>query len=139
MKDLLEPEEFETSYIKGNIGRRYLAAAFDYFLILFPYSLFRPIGPAHANEYLFLLAIWLLYFPFAEGMTGKTLGKSICKLRVVNEDFTKIHLGTALLRRLFDIIDNLPFLGIVGLIVASSNNKKQRVGDLIAKTIVIKK
>jgi uncharacterized RDD family membrane protein YckC len=42
-------------------------------------------------------------------------------------------------RHFFDFIDNFPFLGIVGLIVASNNNLKQRVGDLLGKTVVIQK
>ncbi len=29
------------------------------------------------------------------------------------------------------------FFGIVGLVVASSNDQRQRTGDLVAKTIVV--
>jgi len=46
--------------------------------------------------------------------------------------------GNCIVRHLFDLVDVFPFFGIVGLIVAGSNNLKQRVGDLVARTIVVK-
>ena len=81
-----------------------------------------------------LLAVLLL--PISEGLTGQTIGKRLFKIQVVRNDFTKVNLGSSIVRHLFDPVDC--FL-LVGLIIASSNPKKQRIGDLVAKTYVVLK
>lgn len=81
---------------------------------------------------------WLLYFPGVESFNnGQTLGKILFRLRTVKEDNSKLSFGNSFVKHLFDLIDYFPFFGIVGLIVASNNKKKQRIGDLVAKTMVI--
>jgi uncharacterized RDD family membrane protein YckC len=35
-------------------------------------------------------------------------------------------------------IEGVDFIFLIGLIIASANAKKQRIGDLVAKTIVVK-
>jgi len=81
---------------------------------------------------------WLLYFPGIESFNnGQTLGKAMLKVRTLKEDGSRVNFGTSFIRHLFDMIDYFPFLGIIGLIVAGNNNKTQRVGDLVAKTIVV--
>lgn len=85
---------------------------------------------------LLLLAAWVLLFPVLENRNGQTLGKMLMKIRVVAIDGSKASFGQCLVRHLFDIIDAL-FLGLVGILVASNNSMQQRVGDLVAKTIVV--
>ena len=81
---------------------------------------------------------WLLFFPGLESFNnGKTIGKTLFRIKTVNEDGSKINFGTGFKKHLLDMVDYFPFLGICGLIVASNNDKKQRVGDLVAKTIVV--
>ena len=77
-----------------------------------------------------------LLLPVNEGLTGQTVGKRICKIQVVKNDFSKVTLGMSIARHLFDMID---CFFLVGLIVASTNSNKQRIGDLVAKTFVITK
>lgn len=81
---------------------------------------------------LFLFGVGLI--PIQEGLTGRTIGKRIVKIKVLKEDFSDISLGSSIIRHLFDVID---MFFLVGLIVASTNLKKQRIGDLVAKTIVV--
>ena len=83
------------------------------------------------------ILFWFLMFPITEGLNGQTLGKMLCKIKVIKNDHSKFSISNSLARRLFDFVDYLPFLGIVGIIVASNNNLRQRVGDLVAKTIVV--
>lgn len=88
----------------------------------------------------FLVAVlpWLLFFPGIEFFNdGQTLGKAMFRLRTVKKDGSKLSFGTSFVKHLFDPIDYFPFLGITGLIVAANNKNKQRVGDLVAKTIVV--
>jgi uncharacterized RDD family membrane protein YckC len=69
-----------------------------------------------------------------EGLTGKTIGKRIVKIKVMKEDFSENSATASIVRHLFDIIDMILF---VGIIVAAAGQKRQRIGDLIAKTIVV--
>jgi uncharacterized RDD family membrane protein YckC len=81
---------------------------------------------------------WLLLFPGIESFNGgQTISKALFGIKTVKVDGSKINFGTSFLKHLFDFVDYFPFFGICGLIVASNNDKKQRVGDLVAKTIVV--
>jgi len=81
---------------------------------------------------LFLIDFALI--PLQEGLTGRTTGKRIVGVRVLRDDFLDNSVSRSIVRHLFDLIDL--FFG-VGLLVAASTLKKQRIGDLIAKTIVV--
>lgn len=80
--------------------------------------------------------IGLAYYVVLEAQQGKTLGKMALGLRTVTEDGQPLTWGTSLGRNLLRIVDGL-FLYLVGFIVAMTNPKRQRVGDMVAKTIVI--
>ena len=84
---------------------------------------------------LLIILIWFLLFSVMEGLTGQTVGKKIMKLKVVGEDFSPNTIGTSFVRHLFDTFDL--FL-LAGLLVASTNKKKQRIGDLVAKSLVVR-
>ena len=84
------------------------------------------------------IASWWVLLPVLEGLTGQTIGKAIFNIKTVKASGLEATIGACIVRHLFDIVDYFPFLGIVGLMVASNNKLKQRVGDLVAKTIVIK-
>ncbi len=72
--------------------------------------------------------------PVQEGLTGRTIGKRIVKIKVLKEDLSDNSVGTSIVRHLFDVVD---MFFCVGLIIAASGRKRQRVGDLVAKTIVV--
>ena len=71
-------------------------------------------------------AIFFGLMPLQEGLTGHTIGKRIMKIKVLKEDLSDNSVGRSIVRHLFDIVDLFCFLG---LIVAASRQKKQRVGD----------
>ena len=56
-------------------------------------------------------------------------------VKVVRKNYSDGGVGASIVRHLFDIVDSF-FL--VGIIVAATNPLRQRVGDLVAGTIVIK-
>lgn len=95
----------------------------------------------HLNGFPGFIAIvlpWLLFFPAIESFNGgQTIGKALFGIKTVKEDGSKINFGTSFAKHLLDMVDYFPFFGICGMIVASNNDKKQRVGDLVAKTIVV--
>jgi len=82
--------------------------------------------------------IVLLYFAILEGTMGATLGKKLVKIKVVREDGSACGIGPAFVRTLLRIIDGLPFLYIIGMVPIARSDKKQRLGDRLAKTVVVK-
>lgn len=84
--------------------------------------------------------LWLagpLYWIRLEAKTGATLGKRALNLRVVSPDRGPISVGQAVVRYLFLIIDTFA-VGLVGLITAKASDRRQRVGDRVAKTVVVR-
>nr|WP_319373330.1 RDD family protein [uncultured Methanobacterium sp.] len=73
---------------------------------------------------------------------GNTIGKIAMGLKVVREDTQKpISYSQSIARNLFLVADLIPFIipGLLGLIVSAKSDKKQRIGDMVAGTVVIKK
>jgi len=82
--------------------------------------------------------ITFLYFVVLEGAMGATVGKKLLKIKVVREDGSACGFGAAIVRNILRIIDALPFFYIIGIILIARSDKKQRLGDRFAKTVVIK-
>ncbi|GAA4923526.1 RDD family protein [Mucilaginibacter defluvii] len=85
-----------------------------------------------------VIIMWFLYFPLTEGLSGATPGHDFMKLKVVCANGRPISFSTALKRRICDIID-LSTYGVVAIILILKTSKHQRLGDLLANTIVIRK
>jgi uncharacterized RDD family membrane protein YckC len=64
---------------------------------------------------------------------GQTLGKRLSGIRVVRIDGFALEPGGILVRNLFRVIDNVPLLWIVPLV----SKKSQRLGDMVAGTVVV--
>jgi uncharacterized RDD family membrane protein YckC len=83
------------------------------------------------------LIVWILYFAYFESKSGQTIGKKLVNIKVTREGGEKLTLEEALLRTILRIIDGLA-LYLLGFIVVLVSEKKQRLGDIVAKTIVVK-
>ena len=93
-----------------------------------------PTGPT-----LIGVVLCLAYFILLEGMWGATLGKLATNLRVVREvDGEAIDWSAAIIRNLFRLIDGL-VLYLLGFIVICVTSKRQRIGDLVAGTVVVRR
>ncbi|MGZ4870108.1 MAG: RDD family protein [Halobacteriota archaeon] len=87
---------------------------------------------------LIVLVIYFLYFTLLEGHGGQTVGKTAVNIKVVREaDGLPIDYGEAAVRTLLRIIDGL-FAYLIGAILIWSSDKKQRLGDRVAHTVVVK-
>jgi uncharacterized RDD family membrane protein YckC len=82
--------------------------------------------------------LWIVYFTYFEGTSGQTIGKKFVKIKVVKEDGSRCDFGSALLRNILRIIDHLPFLYLLGIVLIAATEKRQRLGDMLAKTLVVK-
>jgi len=86
----------------------------------------------------FMIGIfWLLYYWLFEGMFGATLGKLIMQVKVLRLDGSSVGLGKSLIRNLLRLIDGVG-LYLVGFLVALFSSKRQRLGDHVAGTIVVR-
>lgn len=78
-----------------------------------------------------------LYHSLLEGLWGKTIGKKICGIIVLKEDFSKCTVGRGFLRNLMWIIDGF-FYYLVAAVAMAGTMKWQRLGDLVAGTVVVR-
>lgn len=84
-----------------------------------------------------LILLWLLLFPALEGWIGRTIGKGLLGLQVVESSGTDITFRRALKRRIIDPFDFGGF-GVQALIAAGNTSMRQRLGDLWAGTCVVR-
>jgi uncharacterized RDD family membrane protein YckC len=83
-------------------------------------------------------AIVLVYFVVMEATLGASIGKLVLKLRVVKEtDGSPIGWTDSVVRNLLRIVDGLAFY-LVGFIIVCVTEKRQRLGDKVAGTVVIR-
>jgi uncharacterized RDD family membrane protein YckC len=76
------------------------------------------------------------YYFILEGLLGKTLGKAMLGLRVVDKDGDQCSFERSFKRNVLRFIDWLPLFYILGVVTILSSAERQRVGDRIAGTIV---
>lgn len=82
--------------------------------------------------------VMFAYFVLAEAMSGATLGKFVAQIKVENGTGQRITLRASAIRNLMRLIDALGFylLGAISVIVTGRN---QRLGDLAAGTVVVRR
>jgi uncharacterized RDD family membrane protein YckC len=68
---------------------------------------------------------------------GQTLGKRVLHLRVIDAQGLHLSFAQIALRNLLRLIDALPVCYLVGGLTALLNRRGQRLGDLVAGTVVI--
>ena len=85
-----------------------------------------------------IMATWVLYGIILETWKGQTVGKMVMGIIVVKENGEPCDFLAALLRNVFRIIDILPQFYLIGFIFIAMTEKKQRLGDRLAGTIVVK-
>jgi len=84
---------------------------------------------------LFAMLIGIFLWPISESIWGQTLGKRMMKLKVVKDDLNSIGFGKAFGRFALGWVD---MLFVIGILIAYNNDQNKRIGDLVAKTKVIK-
>ena len=76
-----------------------------------------------------------------QGLTGKTPGKAMMGIRVVNAEGQPPGIWRAALRSILWIIDDFPYIIplLTGFITSLTSQRNQRVGDMVASTFVVDK
>jgi uncharacterized RDD family membrane protein YckC len=127
------------------VGPRFLALLIDSILIgiasgilgvVFRLILGPNAGVAVGSSLASILAI--VYYFGLEATQGATLGKKMLGLRVVKVDGSPISWSESIIRNLLRIIDGL-FFYLVGAILIWTSPERQRLGDRLAKTVVVRR
>lgn len=135
------------SHPVASVGQRFWALVIDLIIVsvvtLIIWLVFSLLTLRFASFELFAsgtLGLSILYFILFESMDGQTIGKKVLRIKVVSaESMKKPDLAAVILRNVLRLVDSFPpNFYIVGFIVAILNERHQRVGDLIARTIVVK-
>jgi uncharacterized RDD family membrane protein YckC len=91
---------------------------------------------------IFLLILFLLfwgYFALFEAFNnGRTPGKRVAKIRVIHQSGRGVNFAEALARNLVRIIDYLPGFYGVGIAAMFMSRQSQRLGDMVAGTLVVR-
>jgi uncharacterized RDD family membrane protein YckC len=84
------------------------------------------------------IAITMAYYIILEGQFGATLGKCIVGLKVVKaEGGGPIDWQASVVRNLLRLVDGF-FFYLVGAIIVWTSDKKQRLGDKVAATVIVR-
>jgi len=152
------PERVALHFGLASIGNRFIACAIDhaiqafalvliflgFFLIANTSNLENAFSTAPKWVYAVMIIVLFLiltgYFAFFEWLwSGQTPGKRWLKLRVIREDGRPITFWEASVRNLIRSFDMMPapFYSI-GLISVFSTTRDQRIGDMVAGTVVVR-
>ena len=152
------PERVPLHFALASIGNRFLACAVDHtiqaitigvmaiaFIIIADFASFGN-DLSNAPKWVYavgIVVVFLLisgYFAIFEWLwNGQTPGKRWLKLRVIREDGRPITFFEAAVRNLLRDFDIMPFpFYSIGLISVFTSSKDQRVGDMVAGTVVVR-
>jgi len=109
---------------------------FIYILLSIIFQLMDTLG----NGLLFISIFCLEWFYpviFEVTRKGRTPGKKIMGIQVINDDGTPISWTASMLRNLLRVVDFLPFCYALGIVSILLNRHFKRIGDFAAGSIVI--
>ena len=152
------PERVPLHFALASIGNRFLACSIDHTIQSLALGLILIAGLILSNVsaiqemftsapkwvgavmILLLFLTFSSYFAFFEWLwSGQTPGKRWMKLRVIREDGRPITFWEAAVRNLLRVLDMFPYpFYSIGLISVFSTSRDQRVGDMVAGTVVVR-
>jgi uncharacterized RDD family membrane protein YckC len=110
-------------------------------LLLAGYVLNLSLNPKSQDALLSLLPaaiIYFLYHPILEvAMRGRTPGKRMAGLVLVNRSGGAPGTAALLIRNIFRLIDGLPAFYVVGLVSCFVTANRVRIGDMAAGTLLV--
>ena len=124
---------------------RWFATVIDGIVVSVPVLVVAVLADALANTsaqstdwmYGLVLLIWFPYAVACEAIWGRTIGKRLIRSRVLTVDEEAIGWGRSLVRNLFKIVGMLGILQLVTLVSILASKRSQRIGDMVAGTIVV--
>ncbi|WP_223635250.1 RDD family protein [Corallococcus sp. EGB] len=145
---VLTPEYVEFRFTLAGVYARFLAWLLDALIVglatsvvLMALQLGMSAFPGFASALsivVYFLVDWGYAITLETAWAGQTVGKRVMSLRVIQESGVRIGFYHAALRNLARVVDRLPVLYLVGGSVALVSRSHQRLGDLLAGTIVVR-
>lgn len=149
------PELVSIEMPLAGIGSRFIALLVDYLiwgaglvvllilaLLTLPAMRAFNIKSAQWAEAIVIFLIFLLnwgYFTLFEALwNGRTPGKRVVRIRVIQRSGRSIGLLESMARNLVRYVDQIPFFYAVGVITMFATSQHQRLGDLAAGTLVVR-
>ena len=99
------------------------------------------LGPGYFARLAVGIVLGLFYYTLLLGRYDQSVGMKAVKIKVVNEaDSSPIGYGAAFVRSILLYIDAIPYVipYLLGAILIWTSEKKQRLGDRVAHTVVVK-
>lgn len=148
------PEQIALEFPLAGAGSRFLALAIDTLLqlgaflvlalVILSAASLRIVGRESFATWLAAVVVllgFLLYYGYFAAFEsiwgGQTPGKRVVGLRVITVSGQPITTFDALLRNLLRIVDQMPGIYAVGLLSVFFTARNQRLGDLVAGTVVV--
>src|ERR1039457_499529 len=149
------PELVSIEMPLAGIGSRFIALLIDYLiwfagilvlLVLYAYLLpgiraFSKLSAQWAlalRIFIFFLLNWGYFTLFEAFWNGRTPGKRVARIRVIERSGRAIGLFESMARNLIRYVDQIPFFYAVGVITMFVTRQHQRLGDLAARTLVVR-
>lgn len=140
--------DYEVAGIGERVSARLIDYAIFYAVFLICMILFAGVtgggsGAFNSSSYLILMAVWLGLCVFYDFICeiffdGQSIGKRSIKIKVISLNGARPTTGQYLLRWAFRIIDFGVTFGSGALLTVALSNNKQRVGDMVAGTTLVK-
>jgi uncharacterized RDD family membrane protein YckC len=127
---------------------RFLAWIVDAFCIVLAMKTFQLLlfAASFAGEDFTMAMRTYLYFVVSIGYgiamewawRGQTVGKRLLRLRVMDAEGLRLGFSQIVVRNLLRAVDNLPVFYMVGGLACYFSTRAQRLGDLVAGTVVVR-
>lgn len=150
------PEFVSLQFQLAGLGSRALAFLIDQLIlivvnIVFFFLLFFIVVGEHsflkfANTGSFMVALFIIvlflinygyFIAFEYFSGGRTIGKRMIGIRVIQENGHSVTLLSSFIRNFLRLIDALPTAYFLGIVMVFFHPKHKRLGDLVAGTIVV--
>ncbi|MEO6914422.1 MAG: RDD family protein [Chitinophagaceae bacterium] len=138
-------QNIELEYDLSSVGERIIAYLIDaliigaYIILMFIFiysgSVYRM---SETLVYLAYLPVLFYHLLCEVLMNGQTVGKKSMKIRVISLDGASASLGQYLIRWVFRLVDFTITSGLAALVSVAVSAKRQRIGDIVAGTTLIK-
>jgi uncharacterized RDD family membrane protein YckC len=149
------PELVDIEMPLAGIGSRFIAILVDSLILGFAFFILgvlaavivpalHLVGDVSANWavgiilLIFFLLLWGYFVLFEAFSNGRTPGKRVVKIRVIHQSGRGINFVEALARNLVRFVDFLPSFYAVGIVVIFLSRRNQRLGDMVAGTLVVR-
>ncbi|GAA4805305.1 hypothetical protein GCM10023231_38100 [Olivibacter ginsenosidimutans] len=145
---VITSQNISIDYDVAGLGERIAARIIDYLLFFCIYLLavliVVSLGQIFSNTTMVvLLVVYGLLFVFYDLLcetlfNGQSIGKRLLKIKVISLDGYQPSLGQYFLRWLFRLVDFVLTAQVGGLICVAVTPNKQRIGDIVAGTTLIR-